>query len=109
LTMTVLIIIFCCLAGIALEKGTRTVTDVVARSPASRPYKGAAVEKGDELVAVNGTSQQCVYWVFCHAVCARCVCCVCTLLHARGTRTQHPDKTHHLELVTTSKGRPFRI
>ena len=30
--MTVLIIIFCCLAGIALEKGTRTVTDESASS-----------------------------------------------------------------------------
>ena len=42
---------------------------------------------------------------FVTTVCVRCVCCVCTLLHARGTRTQHPDKTPHLELVTTSKGR----
>ena len=42
------------LLGIALEKGTCKVVNVVLRSPASRPLHGSPVEKGDELLAVNG-------------------------------------------------------
>ena len=98
ITALIIILIFLLLAGIALEKGTCRVTDVVARSPASRPYKGVAVEKCDELVAVNGTHvcgcfvcyvfvgprERCVTAV---CVCVLGVCCVCTLPYARGIRT----------------------
>lgn len=40
--------------GIALDKGTAKVVNVVSRSPASRPLQGSPVEKGDELLTVNG-------------------------------------------------------
>jgi hypothetical protein len=42
--------------GIALDKGTNKVVNVVMRTPASRPLKGNAVEKGDELLSVNGAT-----------------------------------------------------